>query len=232
MARRLTLGFLLAVSGAAAQDLAEHLYLDREYLAVLRALLVDGFVVRRSLPARLHDFLEARLRVDWSRAALEVHLVADGIEDEFARNRQSAVDGDCANHGFEQGRQVGGTLAAAGRLFALAQQQELTEAKTTRKRRQAIPAHEVAAPLGEVALVALRAIPEQALCHDVAEDRVAEKLEALVGFKLGLGELVHVGTVDKSLAQHVLALELDAETRLDCLFERGHQAFSGTGGTD
>ena len=62
----------------------------------------------------------------------------------------------------------------------MAQQQVLAKVEAPREHRQAIALDQVATPLGEGALVDVGVVTKQALGDDVAEDGVAEELEALV----------------------------------------------------
>jgi hypothetical protein len=196
-------------------------HFDGELLVVLRSFFVDGAIDRRSLPACLHDLLQARFRVDGGRTAAQVHLLTDCLEDEALSDGHATVHRYRADDGLEEAGEVLGSLAAAGSFFAPAEEEELAEAKLSREGGKAVAPDEIATPSRQLSFLAGRAVTEEAVGDDVAEDGVAEELEALVRFE-ALGKvLVEVGAVHEGLAKEAYILELDAEAFLDFALE-GH----------
>src|ERR1051325_11284264 len=206
--RRLLLRFFLRRSFAARGEAAE-LHFDDERLVVIGSDFGDDVVVGQLQSLRLGHLLQRGLVVLEEQVLLidALDVVDERALDELPRGTDAAAEIDRRAEGFEEVREQRVFLAAAGFVFADAEENDVAHLVLVGLAGQARRADEIGLHFRERAFVELREVAEEEIADDEAEDGVAEELEGLVvADAVALG-LVGVRLVSERAAEQIAAPE-------------------------
>ena len=182
--------------------------------SVLRASLLGSDVVGAAEQA-LHELLQRTFRIQRDGVVLQCLELGDQRPaHQQARRLQPLVDHHRADHGFKCALEVPLPLATARGLLAAPEQQCLAQPELARHPREGGAAHQLGAPLGELAFLQRRELGVERSRHDQAEHRIAEEFEPLVGPGIVVRVLVGVRGVGERGAQQAGVAKLDAQLAL------------------
>jgi hypothetical protein len=148
---------------------------------LLSAPLSSGVLGQGASP-RLQELLQTGLRVLFRATQIQrLQPCCEDVQDAAATLLDAAVQGNGANHRLERVRENRATVPAPTAAFPAAQAQLRTEVQLARHVRQRAALDQGHAQAAKLALIRFGKTPEQGIrTDDVAEHRIAEKLQALV----------------------------------------------------
>jgi hypothetical protein len=133
------------------------------------------------------QLLKPRLVVLPARPLTRAHdAIAEQIHHEPLRFGPSALEVHRAEYGLERVGEDRRLLPAAGRGFALAEEQRLTQLETGSDLRQGGGAHDRGSDLGQLTFGQLGELVVDEVGDDEAENGVAQEFETLVGLVAGV----------------------------------------------
>ena len=150
---------------------------------VVGPAFANQLVFREGQTAGLSRFLEGRFGIGKRQGAFieTIHLVTELPGDERLRVEPPAIDGNGADDGFEYILEEVAGFAATTPFEALPDLDPAIEAEQGGAFRQPLRPDEMGAFAGQITLIVVRKPLKEHEGDNVTEDRVAEKLETLVG---------------------------------------------------
>ncbi len=171
-----------AAGGAADEPVADTGFNDKNF-GMLGAASTDDGVFGSGEAECLGALLEDALVVvqsEFGRAGVDLNALKYVCRDEPAGRFDPAIQIDSGDESFERIRQDGFPLAAAIAFLASSEQQVFSQAEIEGAEVQMGRADQVRLPLGQLALLGGRMLPDESFAHNKPENGVTQKLELFV----------------------------------------------------
>ena len=215
---RLLRSFLLAAALAdpawAAVDLHQH----DKVLGMVGPDRLRHLVARRHPLVRLHLLLQPALRILRMGSCLQpLDVGGQQAKDDVLSRIRAQIQVNGADQRLKDRTQGGRTRASAALFLAVPELEVRAEIQLQRHARQRLAAHEGGTQVGEVAFLLQRKEVVEPFAHQVAQHRVAEKLQPLVVDQLSVvvKQFVEKAAMNKSAVQQRRVAESNAQPRLD-----------------
>lgn len=228
MARRGLLCLLFLVTLASPQHPIVDADLDHEVWVVARSGRRDHVVNRPNAQRGLGKLLKVRFGVGDRVIAPELLQVGrQQASDKRPRRRQSLVEIEGADDGFESLGEKPSSRAPTSLDFAPAEKEQIAQTESTGNPAKGLGADQMGAHRAELAFGCIGILVVEVLGDDQPDDRVAQILQPLVRSEVEVWIFVQVGAMNERLLEKDRFVEVNAKDSLSAAddVDRGPRLF-------